>query len=186
MRPLHQFFLQAAVIFSSLVSSISYADSVGTAAPSLKMEVFENKAKNYSIEFPSNWDRKEVPPLDLVLFAPPAPGSMQPHASMNLVSEKVDMDVGLDQFYNESVKNLSNELKDVKIEESGNVNLNNAKSKWVLYTHVMQGVKFSVLQYFIVHEHAIFLLTFSSVENEFSHFRPEFEKIASTFKFTSK
>lgn len=186
MRPLSQLLLKAAIIATCLTSSFSYADSVGTAAPSLKMELFQNSAKNYSIEFPSNWERKDVPPLDLVLFAPPAPGSMQPHASMNLVSEKVDMDVSLDQFYSESVKNLANELKDVKIEESGTVNLNNAKSKWVLYTHVMQGVKFSVLQYFIVHEHAIYLLTFSSVENEFSHFRPEFEKIASSFKFISK
>lgn len=170
----------AAVCFTSTV--IIANDSVGTATLPA-METFKSTDKNFSIEFPSTWQRKEVPPLDLVLFAPPANGSIQPHASMNLVSETVDLEVTLEQFYSESVKNLSTELKDVKIEGSGDATLNNAKSKWILYTHVMQGVKFSVLQYFIVENHAIYLLTFSSVASDFAEYRPEFEKIASTFKF---
>jgi hypothetical protein len=146
-------------------------------------ETFNNAETNYSVEYPSNWQKNDVPQLDLVLLAP-SENDARAHASMNIVSEKVGPEINLDRFYNESANNLSSALKEVKVEKSGSSTLNGVQSKWIQYTHVMQGIKFRVLQYFIVANDAIYLMTFSASEEDFDKYRSEFEHIASTFKIT--
>ncbi len=154
-----------------------------TAAPAKKArETYENKEKNYSINYPGEWQKKEMPKLDLVLFAPSKDATAQPQASMNIVSEKVDTAVTLDQFYSESITNLSSALKEVHIEKNGDSKLNGVPSKWVVYTHVMQGIKFEVLQYFMVANGTIYLITFSATADAFDGYRAEFEQTANSFR----
>jgi hypothetical protein len=150
----------------------------------IAFERFTNTEKGYSIDYPSDWKKNDVPQLDFVLFAPPKKAGEKIHASMNIVSEKVGSDINLDQFYTESINNLSTSLKEVNVEKSGISTFNGVTSKWVLYTHLMQGVKFHVLQYFIVAHDTMFLITFSTAADEFDDYRAEFEKIANTFKLT--
>lgn len=150
------------------------------------LEKYSNFEKEYSLEYPSNWMKNDVPQLDLVLFAPPKEKDGNPHASMNVVSEKVGEKISLDQFYSESATNLTSALKDVKVEKNGTVQFNGVPSKWMQYTHVMQGVTFRVLQYFIVADQTIFLMTFSSSDKDFDDYRADFEKIANSFKIANQ
>lgn len=147
-------------------------------------EKYTNKEKQYSINYPSDWQRKEVPSIDFVLFAPPKGNDAQVHASMNIIAEKVSPPVTLTQFYTESINNITTELKDVKIDSSGEISLNGTTSKWVVYSHKMQDIDFKVLQYFAVANDKVYLLTFSALANDFASYKPEFEKIAETFKVT--
>lgn len=147
---------------------------------------YENAEKNYSIEHPAEWTKKDMPKLDLVLFSPAKGAAKEPEASMNVVSEKIESSVNLDQFYTESINNLTKTLKDVKIKKNGDTSLNGVASKWVVYTHALQGNTFEVLQYFIVAQDMIYLITFSSKEANFEHFRPVFEKAASSFKLLNE
>ena len=133
-----------------------------TRPQTVQLEKYINSEKGYSIEYPSDWKKNDVPQLDLVLFAPTQKNDDKPHASMNIVSEKVGSGINLEQFYSESANNLTTALKDVQVEKTGSIQLNGTTSKWMLYTHVMQGVKFRVLQYFIVADETIFLMTFST------------------------
>jgi hypothetical protein len=150
-----------------------------------QLETFKNEEKGYSVEYPSDWKKSDVPQLDLVLFAPTKDHESTPHASMNIVSEKVGSAVSLEQFYTESAANLSSALKEVHVEKSGSSTLNGTPSKWTLYTHVMQGVKFRVLQYFVVANDSIYLMTFSTAADDFDGYKGEFEKIANSFKITA-
>lgn len=144
-------------------------------------EKFTNKEKMYSIDYPADWQKREVPSIDFVLFAPPKGTDAQIHASMNVIAEKVNPPVTLNQFYTESVNNITTELKDVKMEGSGEATLNGTGSKWVLYSHKMQDISFKVLQYFIVVGERVYLLTFSALENDFATYRPDFDQIANSF-----
>lgn len=148
----------------------------------VKLETYTNTDAGYSIEFPADWQKNDVPELDLVLFAPNKKTAEHPHASMNIVSNNVGAKIDLEQFYSESEKNLTAVLKDVRVDKTGSHLLNGTPSKWVLYTHVMNGMKFRVLQYFIVSGEMIFLMTFSAEDDDFSDYRSDFENIASTFK----
>ena len=150
------------------------------------LEKYLNSEKHYSIDYPSDWVKSDVPQLDLVLFAPSKEDDGKPHASMNVVSEKVGKGITLDQFYSESATNLTSALKEVQVEKSGDSQLNGVTSKWMQYTHMMQGVKFRVLQYFVVAQETIFLITFSVSADEFDHYRADFEKIAKSFKILNQ
>lgn len=146
-----------------------------------KFEKYTNTEKGYSLEYPSDWKKSDVPQLDFVLFAP-TENNERAHASLNVVSEKVGMEINLEQFFNESTKNLASALKEVKIEKTGSAKLNGIEAKWVQYTHVLQGMTFRVLQYFIVSSETIYLITFSASEEDFDKYRKDAEHIASTFK----
>jgi hypothetical protein len=160
----------------------AFATEKNEQTQTVQLEKYTNSEKGYSIEYPSDWKKNDVPQLDLVLFAPTQKNDDKPHASMNIVSEKVGPGINLEQFYSESANNLTSALKDVQVEKTGSIQLNGTTSKWMLYTHVMQGVKFRVLQYFIVAEETIFLMTFSASDEDFNQYRQDFENIASTFK----
>lgn len=149
----------------------------------LQFEKYTNAEKGYSIEYPADWKKNDVPQLDLVLLAPNEKDS-RTHASMNIVSEKVGPEISLERFYTESANNLSSALKDVKVGKSGTASLNGTPSKWIQYTHVMQGVSFEVLQYFVVADETIYLLTFSSSDEDFEKYRSDFVHMANTFKIT--
>jgi hypothetical protein len=168
-------------MFTCCGFSVIAAESNGNTQ-TVQLEKYTNAEKGYSIEYPSDWKKNDVPQLDLVLFAPTKEAGEMPHASVNIVSEKVGKGIHLEQFYSESVSNLSTALKEVQVEKSGTAELNGITGKWIQYTHVMQGVKFKVLQYFVVADETIFLITFSSSADDFEQYRPDFEKIANSFK----
>jgi hypothetical protein len=180
------------VIFTALLAflNLSHAPIYGKEAapqkgPWLKGHFINNKF-NYEIDYPAQWEKKDAPPLDVILFAPIKPGQLHSNATMNIISEKIGTDVTLDKMYSESVKNLSAELKELHIEGSGDAQLNGIPTKWILYTHVMQSLKYTVLQYFIYSGETFNLITFSSPSETFSEFRSDFENIASSFRLLSK
>lgn len=149
------------------------------------LEKYTNTEKGYTIEYPLDWKKSDIPQLDIVLFAPSRGNDQKAHASMNIVSEKVGKGISLDQFYSESAANLTSALKDVQVEKNGSAQLNSTTSKWMLYTHIMQGVKFRVLQYYIVANETIYLITFSTTATDFDGYRQDFENIVNSFKIVA-
>lgn len=160
---------------------LSFGAETQTPAQAVKLEKYSNSEKGYSIEYPSTWKKTDVPQLDIALFAPSIGEANSPRASLNIVSDNVGVIVPLNTFYNESVNNLKESLKEVKIENSGTATINGVESKWVIYTHVMQNVKFRVLQYFIASDKSVYLITFGAVDQDFDHYKAEFEEIVKTF-----
>jgi hypothetical protein len=146
---------------------------------------YVNKEHNYQIDYPVQWEKRQSPPLDLILFAPLKPGALHSNATMNLISQNIGSGVTLDQVYEQSIKNLTSELKDVQIQTSGEAKLNGIPSKWVRYTHAMKGMKFTVLQYFILQGENVYLMTFSTPTDQYEAYRSDFENIASSFRSLS-
>ncbi|MBA3815888.1 MAG: hypothetical protein H0X29_05095 [Parachlamydiaceae bacterium] len=173
--------LACILLFGGLITYLPASSAVvEEAAP--PMEKYINEEKGYSIEYPKDWQKQEIPRLDIVLLSPTRNAESQTHANMNLVSEAVGEKVTLDQFYDESVKHLTAELVDVKVEKTGDLNIHGIPSKWIQYKHRMIDNNFGVLQYFMVAEGNIYLITFSGVTEDFEHFLTAFEKIAASFK----
>lgn len=178
----------AASLFLAIITTTQIcAETPAASAPTPSLtEKYTNTEKNYSIAYPSTWKKAEVPRLDLVLFAPPKGSEDNTHASMNVVSEKVGPGITLEQFYSESAANLTTALTDVNVEKTGSGDIDGIPTKWVLYTHVMQNIKFRVLQYFLVAQDNVYLITFSSVADSFKDYNSEFENIVKSFKMTKQ
>lgn len=173
--------LVSTALLASLMAYLPAGPAV-SEGPIRAVEKYVNDEKHYSIEYPKEWQRQELPRLDLVLFSPARNTEKTSHATMNIISENVGETITLDQFYNESVKHLKADLQEPQIENSGDITIDHIPAKWVLYNHQMMQNKFRVLQYFIVSKGTIFLLTFSSAADDFDHFRSDFERIASSFR----
>lgn len=175
--------LASAIILGGLMTYLP-ADSAATeeaAAP--EMEKYVNEDKKYSIEYPKGWEKQNWPNLDLVLLSPsPIDPGTQTHATMNVISQHVGDAVTLEQFFNESLKHLNSALKDVQVDQTGDQNLNGTPSKWAVYSHKIAEIPMRVIQYFIVADGNMYLLTFSANGNDFDHYRPTFESIASSFR----
>lgn len=179
--------LLCGIILSGLNPHFANATvKIEEAPPSTADTTFESKEKNFSITYPSTWKKKEIPKLDLVLFAPLKAAAKEPQASMNVVSEKVEPGVLLDLLYNDSIENLSKALQQVKIIKSGDIKLSGIPAKWVRYTHVMQDNKFEVLQYFMVVKDTVYLVTFSAKAEAFEEFQPVFERVVASFKLLTE
>ena len=177
-------FTLIAVFSLALLPQANYGDEKPAAAQTVSLEKYTNAEKHYSIEYPSTWKKSDVPQLDIVLFAPSDTDESRPRASLNIVSENIGASIPLNTFFDESLNNLKQTLKEVKIENSGTANLNGTESKWVTYTHVMQNVKFKVLQYFVASDKSVYLITFGSVDQDFDNYKKEFEEIISSFKIS--
>lgn len=184
MNTVYKFLIAALLSSSPLYVFADEKEATATAATTAtpKFETYTNTERNYSLEYPSDWKKNDVAQLDLVLFAPPKEQEGKTRASMNVVSEKVGQRITLEEFYSESANNLTSSLKEVHVEKSGNQQINGINTKWILYTHEMQGIKFRVLQYFIVSNETIYLITFSTAADDFENYRHDFEKIANSFK----
>lgn len=176
-----------------LISETQALESPGQAAPvvnpqiadkAVTLEKYSNAEKHYSIEYPSDWKKSDVPQLDIVLFAPSKGDDQSPRASVNVVSENVGATIPLDTFFNESINNLKESLKDVNVEKTGSIELNGTQSKWIIYTHTMQNVKFRVIQYFVVANQTVYLITFGALDQDFEGYKGDFDKIVSTFRVT--
>lgn len=174
--------LSTTLLFSIIAASATAIDIPMSTEPVQLSEKYTNTEKNYSINYPSNWTKADVPKLDIVLFAPPKKSGTNAYATMNIVSEKLGSGITLERFYSESAANLASALKEVEIEKTGNTQISGVLSKWILYTHVLQNIKFRVLQYFFVFDETVYLLTFSAAADEFDTYLPEFEEIALSFK----
>lgn len=180
--PLTLLALLACMLFFGALITYLPASSAVIEEASPSTEKFINEEKGYSFEYPKDWTKQDIPRLDIVLVSPAKDENQNNRATMNLVSESVGNTITLDHFYNESVKHLTSELQDAKIENSGDIQLNNIPSKWVQYSHKMLDSDFKVLQYFLIIDGNLYLMTFSSAASEFDHFRPAFESIANSFK----
>ena len=147
-----------------------------------KMEKYVNQEKKYEILYPKNWVKREAPAFDLVLVAQSDDPKQAITATMNLISEYIGKSITVDTFFNENVPTISKELKNSKIVGQGEQKLNGVTSKWIQYSHEMNNIKFEVLQYFVIHDGYAYLLTFSSIANEYPKYEKEFKSIAETFK----
>lgn len=181
MKTIFNLFLSLFIVSNSLIAQ-------ETPIPSeIKIDenfvLYVNKDKKYEIQYPKIWQSRPVPEnFDLVLVAPPKASEKQISASMNLLAEFIGSSFNLEQFYNENIPGIVNELKEAKIENSGKRVINGIPAKWVLYTHTMNNLTLRVLQYFIIANQYAYLITFSAIADEFSLYQDEFGKIASTFR----
>ena len=147
-----------------------------------EVETYVNKEKKYVIQYPSSWQtRPKTENFDLILVAPPIGAETHVSATMNMLSEFVGPSLTLDQFFDENIPNITTELKEAKVEATGAQIINGAPLKWALYTHTMNNLKLRVLQYFIIANETAYLITFSSIADDFNFYKNQFEAIAQSF-----
>lgn len=147
---------------------------------------YNNEVKNYQLDYPTAWQRKDLQQLDLFLFAPLKTPEQEVPANINIISEKVGPEFTLDKFYTQSVTNLLKQLTDINIEKSGDINIDGTQAKWIQYKHRVMSVNLKVMQYFFMDDNILYLITMSAPVDDFDKFQPEFNTIMKSFHFMGR
>jgi len=178
-----KFVLKTLILLTILhAAAFSHLQAQESSVPVVPI-TYRNDNNKYSVSYPANWLKKDVAKLDLFISPPLKKEEQSGPATVNFTSEEVPSDINLTEFYNESVKSLTNELKNVKIESTGDRILDGVKTRWIVYTHVLQSITYKVMQIFIINYSHLYLITASAPAEDFDLYRPEFESVISTFKF---
>ncbi len=137
---------------------------------------------HFSIGIPESWTRQSEAKGDQILLKAE---SAKEHANdqfqenMVLVFQKNAK--SLNQFYQGVVKQI-NELKDAKIDETGNLKYNGLNVKWIIYTHRKTSWRMKNLAYVFVKNNKGYVLNFCSPPLQFERYKPFFIRIAKTLK----
>lgn len=147
---------------------------------------YTNSENEYTLQFPERWQvERNFMGLDAFAASPSIDqNENRSEANISVQSSSLKKEYTLNEFYSENVTPLSSGLTDFKILETGNVLLNGVRGKMILYNHSTQeGLKLRVKQYFVVNDHKGYIITGSSIANEFDRYTPMFESTAKTLRF---
>jgi hypothetical protein len=160
------------------------APASSTEAPAFKGELYMNKEKGYSIEFPAGWTKQErFMGLDVIALSPADTPKDSFRENASVLSGKLDAPITLDLFYSENLKNLQKALNNFKLEGSGDINVDGQAAKWVLYTHKQGNFESKVIQYFIMKGDYAYLITCGGEPTVYDKYKSTFESIVKSFKF---
>lgn len=139
----------------------------------------------FSIVIPKKWDIEKQEGdtnVDVIALAPNGDPNDLFRENMNVFVSKIDVPMSKDEYYDFNLKALQNLLEDFDLEESRNVTLGNEPARELVFSHTMGIVNAHVVQYLIMEENKVYVLTFSADPIDFKNYQPIFEDIAKSFK----
>ena len=139
----------------------------------------------YSVEIPEDWEYGTgLMGADLFAIAPPDEGQEYGTANFNvMVGDSGGLT--LDQFYDASLSGLESIVDGLKIDDSGNTDLGGMKAKWHIYTYPHYKMDLKVLQYVAVDGPTVYVLTFTTGEKDYNHYKSTFKDVVDSFKMVS-
>lgn len=136
----------------------------------------------YSVEIPEDWEYGTgLMGADMFAIAPPSDASEYGTANFNvMVGDSGGLT--LDQFYDASLSGLQAIVDGLEIEHSGDADLGGMKSKWHVYTYPHYKIDLKVLQYVAIDGPSVYVVTFTTGNKDYSHYKPTFESVVKSFK----
>lgn len=139
---------------------------------------YYNKENKFSIKFPTGWQIKESSGTDQEneVLAASSPDSA---AAASIRVQKFTMVMDLSLF----AKELSPKLGAAKQLDGGIGKIDGRTAFWMVCEGNGAGPEFSTFYYCTTKEDRLYALIFVTKTDSFSRRRPEFEEIATSFKF---
>ncbi|MFA7272264.1 MAG: hypothetical protein WC044_00260 [Crocinitomicaceae bacterium] len=170
-----------------LLTSVSFGQSEKIVSKADK-ELPENwttlSNEKYYIEYPENWElnqKKEVG-AEFFLFSELSSLEDKFRENVNLLKQDISgYYLDLDEYAKLTVGQVENLLEDGKILESSRISGNTRDFHKLIFTGTQNGLKLKFEQYFWVVGEDAFILTFTTVANQFEQYKVEGEGILNSF-----
>lgn len=155
--------------------------------PSCKKEEkdrYYNKGYKFSIVFPSNWELQQKD-TDAVVVALSPEVSLQDsfRENVNITIEEVASNVTVQNYFQNTVKNMKGYSKDFKILDKQEITIANRKAIRFIYTFSIGGLQLKGIQYQILHNNYAYVITCMALPYTFGKYEGQFKKIAHSFRF---
>ncbi|MCE1246165.1 MAG: DcrB-related protein [Firmicutes bacterium] len=164
-----------ALFVVGIMASQAFADT---------MKTYTNKAKGFSIDFPSKWEVKEkVSDVDVIALSPVEGKSDKFRENVNVIALTVPTSVTLKVFYDENVKDMKKKLKKFTVVSESNTKINGQDARKLVYTHNMYNHTMKAAAYVMLKGGKACFITCTAAPETYSKWEAEFDKIAKTTKF---
>jgi len=145
---------------------------------------YYNDDKDFSLKFPDGWEAKEgLIGTTVMGFSPMENASDSFRENVNVVVEELPQPMSLESYTSLNLGNMQKLLTDFQILDRGQTTINETDAKWFVYSQRTGSIRSKILQYFMVKDKRGYVVTGGAAPDTFSQYRPEFEKIAQTFRF---
>ena len=145
----------------------------------------ELSRKDYSIQYPANWDSDESGQMgtSFILFSPPSSAKDKFRENVNLLIQDLSgYDMDLDAYVELSESQIKTMVTDGKIIESVRNTAAPHHFQKMIYTGTQGIFKVKFEQYYWVIEDEAIILTLTCEAKEFKDFKDTGEKILNSFK----
>lgn len=144
---------------------------------------YYNKKKGFSIKFPGDWEKKENY-LGAVVFAlsPLENQEDQFRENVNIIVEDIHDDTKPKDYYQTSLSELKKSVSDFVMHENGYTSINRINMKRGIFSYRLEGFRIKTLQYAYIQERRGYIISFTSIPDNFPEYRSQFEKIAQSFR----
>lgn len=145
---------------------------------------YYNDDLNISVINNEGWEIKENQEDIPVFFMSPLDGESDLfQENINMVNESAP-GYTLDQYYDANLRGIDLYLQGFKVlEEPIMIKIDGHDFKKMVYEHTSSGLKVKVLVYFAVKGGKGYVINCTALEDSFDEFKPQFEKLAESFKF---
>jgi hypothetical protein len=168
-------FMTASIFTLSLMLIGSY----GNAEQALSQKVQDSSGK-YVVEFPKDWkvtDGKSLG-VDYVAEAP-APGKDNFTNNANILTEQLDSTMTPKEYFDKGMIDLK-KFDGFKLTGINDVDINGFKGVEAEYSYLYNGIQIDVLQYAVIKDKSVVVLTFGASPADYPTVKPLFSDIAKT------
>ncbi len=147
--------------------------------------LFTQEEKGYAITFPYQWHwQRDFMGLDVFASAPAKDEQVGSLGNISIISSKIEGDLTLETFFSSNLDNLARALRDIKILERGQAFVDGTDARKVIYTHAMGDINLRVIQYFLIKNGHVYIITSTASFEEFPKYADSFETAVRSFKAT--
>ncbi len=136
--------------------------------------------KGFSISLPSEWNiRIDYKGADVMALIQDKRFSRPYRENLNIIYEKHDSPVDLDDYISKQVSSLQNNrlLKNCVIEKNGTVSLDSIEVPWYLYRYRIGGFTVRSVSYVVSSGTRVYIITGVTEYAEYQKYKQTFEKI---------
>lgn len=169
--------ITCAIFTVSLFTLTVYAE---TADFSVTQSVHDKDGR-YVLEFPTSWKMSSGKDLgvDLIATAPTPRLGLNFTENANVISQKLDKPMSAHEYFEAGLPELK-KFDGFKLGKIQDVTINGLKAVEVEYSYMLKEQEIKVLQYVVVKDDLVVVLTFGSDTTDYPTIKHLYETIANT------
>lgn len=150
--------------------------------PKLIYTLYENPSERFSIKYPEGWEVMESKQEISVGFLSPLESEYDKfHENLTISKPESSFVLDLEQLVDSQIDQLRNNFYGFRLQERKDIKISGSKGIKIIYTGLQQKFRLMLLQIFIVHNLELFLITFTSEENQFLKYQRTVKKMLNSF-----
>ena len=140
--------------------------------------------QSYSLYIPNGWttDHRTAYGVDYYfLFAPKTQDD--PNTSINVITEDMEH-LTLNEFRELTISSVMKNMPNASMLTQGDITANGLKGNWYSYIMEPEGIKATLVGYIFPKDGVAYLITAGTQMKDAERYRPLFDSVAMSFRFT--